>query len=246
MSTETLEVATERLLQLTRAIARGNRGAADDLMMFAVEHQVPETVADLAEAIGSLMVQKEAREFHLELMVEDLLAAQAALDKAKRDPLTGLPNRAMFHELLDKTCQRARETGAWLTLMFIDLDRFKQVNDTLGHAAGDELLIQVSQRLTECVGQHSIVARLAGDEFTAILPDIQQQEDAVRIANDMVKALQRPFSLSNGEAKIGGSVGLSFFPLEADTPITLLKNADVAMYQAKAAGRVTVRLYSKA
>lgn len=157
--------------------------------------------------------------FRLELMIEDLLTAQAALESARHDALTGLPNRGLFHELLNQACATAQRSGHNLALMFVDLDRFKSVNDTMGHDAGDELLIQVSERLLAGVREGDTVARLGGDEFTVILSPLSDQATAIQIAKRIVSDLQMAFPLSMGPAHIGGSVALSVFPADAAQPV---------------------------
>jgi diguanylate cyclase (GGDEF)-like protein len=231
------------LLEITRGVAQGDPQAKRRLDAITASPEFPAPLVELAEQINTLAVQNDAREFRLELMIEDLLTAQAALESARHDALTGLPNRGLFHELLNQACANAQRSGHNLALMFVDLDRFKSVNDTMGHDAGDELLIQVSERLLACVREGDTVARLGGDEFTVILSPLSDQATAIQIAKRIVSDLQMAFPLSMGPAHIGGSVGLSVFPADAAQPVTLLKNADVAMYQAKEAGRNTYRLY---
>jgi diguanylate cyclase (GGDEF)-like protein len=231
------------LLEITKGVAKGDPNAKSRLDEISASSEIPAAVVELAEQINTLAVQNDLREFRLELMIEDLLAARAALESARHDALTGLPNRGLFHELLDQACVDALRGGHSLALMFIDLDRFKSVNDTMGHDAGDELLIQVSDRLRACVRDGDTVARLGGDEFTVILNPLKDHSLGIQIAKRIVSDLQVAFPLSMGPAHIGGSVGMSFFPSDARQPVTLLKNADVAMYQAKEAGRNTYRLY---
>ena len=231
------------LLDITRGVVKGDPLSKRRLDAITSSAEMPTEVVDLAEQISVLALQNDAREFRLELMIEDLLAAQAALETARHDALTGLPNRGLFHELLDKACADARHEGHGLALMFVDLDRFKSVNDTMGHDAGDELLVQVSARLRACVREGDVVARLGGDEFTVILSPLADKETSIRIAERIVSDLQMEFALSLGLAHIGGSIGMSLFPEDATQPVALLKNADIAMYQAKEAGRNTYRLY---
>jgi diguanylate cyclase (GGDEF)-like protein len=233
----------DNLLEVTRGAVRGNQEAINRLGKMTESCDIPPLIAELAEQINSLSVQKDATEFRLELMIEDLLETQAALVNAKHDSLTGLPNRGLFHELLHQACAEAGRSGQTLALMFIDLDKFKQVNDTMGHEAGDELLIQVSQRLRLCVRESDILARLGGDEFTVVLCHLADPETGIRVAERIVADMKMPFGLSMGQADIGCSIGMSFFPKDADRAVSLLKNADIAMYRAKEAGRNTYRLY---
>ncbi|MGE4294064.1 MAG: diguanylate cyclase [Desulfovibrio sp.] len=240
---EKWNVDLNRLKDVTTAIARGDESSVDDLMSLTADRTLHPVLRELAEQIGNIVVQKEAREFRLEVIIEDLLHAHCRLEQANLDPLTGLPNRAIFHELLEAACRECSDTCYSLALMFIDLDKFKQVNDTMGHDAGDELLVQVAQRLLQCIGEHGQVARLGGDEFTVILPALTDEQIALALAGNILQELQRPFDLKLGRAHIGGSVGLSFFPREADRPVSLLKNADIAMYRAKEVGRNNCQLY---
>ncbi|MEG3639063.1 EAL domain-containing protein [Magnetococcus sp. PR-3] len=164
--------------------------------------------------------------------------------KANYDALTGLPNRALFLDRLQLELMRAKRTDVRVAVMFIDLDRFKWVNDTLGHAAGDELLRVTSQRLLTCHRQSDTVARLGGDEFTVILPDMARGPHAERVAAQILEQLATPFSLEGQEVTISGSVGVTIFPDDADNLDDLLKNADTAMYRAKTEGRNAYRFYT--
>lgn len=161
------------------------------------------------------------------------------------DTLTKLPNRKLFHVQLDHDLETSKRNKQALTLLFIDLDKFKHVNDTLGHDAGDDLLVQVSCRLQECVRKSDTIARLGGDEFTAILTNIQREDNAANIADKIIKALQKPFNLSGQEAFIGASVGISMFPQDSQDSETLIKHADMAMYQAKHSGRGIFRFFTE-
>ncbi|MBF0625904.1 MAG: EAL domain-containing protein [Magnetococcales bacterium] len=164
--------------------------------------------------------------------------------QANYDALTGLPNRALFLDRLQHELIRARRSHSRVALMFIDLDRFKWVNDTLGHAAGDRLLQEASQRLLSCHRESDTVARLGGDEFTVILPDMAHGPHAERVAAQILRVLEQPFILEGQEAFISGSVGVTIFPDDADSVDGLLKNADSAMYHAKADGRNAYRFFT--
>ena len=163
---------------------------------------------------------------------------------ANYDYLTGLPNRTLFLDRLNREMIRARRQKTRVALMFIDLDRFKWVNDTLGHAAGDKLLKEVSQRLQKSLRQSDTVARLGGDEFTAILPDIAKGPFAERVAGEVLIQLATPFILEGQEAFISGSIGITVYPDDADTLDHLLQNADTAMYRAKHDGRNAYRFFT--
>ncbi len=164
--------------------------------------------------------------------------------QANYDHLTGLPNRTLFRDRLTQELIRATRQNSRVALMFIDLDRFKWVNDTLGHGAGDQLLKEVSQRLQESLRKSDTVARIGGDEFTAILPDMARGPHAERVAGSVLTALATPFILEGQEAFISGSVGITVFPDDAEDMEALLKNADIAMYRAKNEGRNAFRFYT--
>jgi diguanylate cyclase (GGDEF)-like protein/PAS domain S-box-containing protein len=156
---------------------------------------------------------------------------------AGHDVLTGLPNRALFQVRLSEHLSMASRSGREVVLMFLDLDRFKHVNDTMGHKAGDELLREATQRIMSCVRPYDLVARLGGDEFTIILPQLTQTHYVKFIARRILEELAKPFYLTAGEANISGSIGITLFPQDAQDMDALLKHADTAMYYAKNAGR---------
>ncbi len=158
--------------------------------------------------------------------------------QANYDSLTGLPNRRLFMDRLDQEIKKAHRTGHVMALIFLDLDRFKEVNDTLGHAKGDVLLKQAAQRLSECVRETDTVARLGGDEFTLILPEFGERLHLERIAQNIINVLAQPFDLSDGDnVYISGSLGITLYPEDALDREGLLKHADQAMYSSKAGGR---------
>lgn len=157
--------------------------------------------------------------------------------QANFDSLTGLPNRLMFRDRLEQEIRKAHRAGLPMALMFIDLDRFKEINDTLGHAVGDNLLQQAAQRLNSCVRESDTVARLGGDEFTIILGELNQHTNVERIVQDVLKKMAEPFVLGDEVAYVSASVGITFYPDDATEIDDLLRNADQAMYAAKDLGR---------
>jgi len=156
---------------------------------------------------------------------------------ANFDALTGLPNRRLFRDRLDHEVRKARRNRLQVGLLFIDLDRFKEVNDLLGHDAGDTLLAEAARRLCQCVRASDTVARLGGDEFTVILGELDNVAHVEYIAQKILAALAEPFQLGNEIAYVSGSVGITLYPGDARTPEDLIRNADQAMYAAKSAGR---------
>ncbi|MGA7817931.1 bifunctional diguanylate cyclase/phosphodiesterase, partial [Caballeronia sp.] len=168
----------------------------------------------------------------------DRMAFEATIWKqANFDALTDLPNRQMFHERLDHEARMSRRSGRPMALMLIDLDRFKEVNDSLGHDRGDILLIEAARRITSCVRESDTVARLGGDEFTVILPNRDDIRSIERMAKKIIDKLAEPFKLGADEAFISASVGVTLYPNDASELDILFKNADQAMYAAKNAGR---------
>lgn len=178
----------------------------------------------------------------------DITFRKAAEDEVKRlafyDPLTQLPNRRLLSDRLQQAISLAYRSGGHLALMYVDLDRFKPVNDRYGHAVGDALLRLVAQRLQSCVRESDTVARVGGDEFVVLLPDVAETQDALAIAEKIRTELRKPFPLPGGIAlKISSSNGIALYPAHGINEIELSHHADVAMYNAKAAGRDQFMLY---
>ena len=163
---------------------------------------------------------------------------------AHHDPLTGLPNRALMTQRLELAIAASRREKSQSAVMFLDLDRFKDVNDSLGHSTGDELLRAVASRLTHAVRKDDTVARIGGDEFTLIIKSIDDPDSVSRLAQKLLDRFRLPIQLSERTIRITPSIGISLFPDDGDDAEILLRNADTAMYQAKAEGRNTIRFYS--
>jgi diguanylate cyclase (GGDEF)-like protein/PAS domain S-box-containing protein len=163
---------------------------------------------------------------------------------AHHDALTGLPNRLMLLARLEHALSKARRDKTLGAVLFIDLDRFKQVNDTLGHPAGDALLIAVAKRLRERLRDSDTLARLGGDEFVIVLETLGARSQAAAVAQELIARLSEPFDLPGGHvARIGASVGISLYPGKGTTSEQLIKQADVALYESKQGGRGTYRFY---
>lgn len=162
------------------------------------------------------------------------------------DPLTGLPNKALFMDRLDLETAQAKRLGRMLAVFFIDLDRFKQINDSLGHAAGDLLIRQVAERLSTCIRENDTLARIGADEFTMILPLIAHTDDTVHIAEKILALFQEPFTIDHQTLHITASIGISMYPHDGRVPELLLKNADIAMYHAKEEGRNNFQFFDAA
>jgi len=171
-------------------------------------------------------------------------AEALALRLARHDPLTGLANRALFVEALQKAIAHAKRETTRFAVLFLDLDRFKQVNDTLGHAAGDVLLKAVAARLLAATRETDTIARFGGDEFAVILSGIQDAAGAVVLAERVLAALNRPLTIDTNAVHVRASIGIELFSPAAEDPETLLAHADAALYRAKAEGRGTFRFYT--
>ena len=192
--------------------------------------------------------------FRMHGVIQDITERKHAEDQirmlANYDSLTGLANRRLFREQFALTLERARLNAGCVAVLFVDLDRFKQINDTLGHAAGDQLLMEVAARLNRSVRDRNlggrnadVVARLGGDEFTIMLAGLNSPADADVVARRILAVLREPIRLVGQECIISGSVGISIFPRDGDDAETLLRNADTAMYAAKANGKNNMQSY---
>lgn len=160
---------------------------------------------------------------------------------AQHDMLTGLPNRALFFDRLQQALAQARRDATRIALLFVDLDRFKPINDDYGHAVGDQVLQQVAQRLRDVVRESDTVGRIGGDEFVVLLPTIQHEADAQHVADKLRDALASPLMIETLQVCMSASIGIALFPDHGDDETSLMKTADLAMYRAKQAGTETSR-----
>ncbi len=160
------------------------------------------------------------------------------------DSLTGLANRTLFKERLEEELNRCDRFEQHCAVLFLDLDRFKLINDTMGHAAGDELLIEVSQRVQQSLRTTDTFARMGGDEFTLLLPNIRNTDAVAYVAQNIIKLLNEPVRVGGEEVRLGGSIGIAIYPEDGDNLETLTRHADTAMYEAKANGRSQYHFYS--
>lgn len=192
----------------------------------------------------SLLGQGESGLVHMTAVdISDRKRAEEQIEfQAYHDALTQLPNRRMFVERLELSLLAARRTRGNVAVLFIDLDRFKTINDTLGHSVADQLLREVAERLKSCVRQTDTVARYGGDEFTIILPDLNQPEDAAQVAEKILERVIEPVVAGSNTIEISVSIGIAVYPYDGTDIDTLLRNADDAMYRAKQAGRNTYQL----
>ena len=209
--------------------------SAETLQSATVDH-----MTRLQQANANLVVSTlEARK-----LAEQVQTAKVELDHlAHHDVLTGLPNRILLYDRLALAIALARRSGKQLAVMFMDLDRFKHINDSLGHSVGDQLLQSVGQRLLGCVRQSDTISRLGGDEFVALLPDIDHAEDAALSAQKMIAAIALAHRIDQHDLHIGASIGISIYPEDGLDAETLIKHADTAMFHAKDNGRNTYAFF---
>lgn len=214
-------------------------GETTELHKDGSEYVVRQTITPIRDAAGETS--------HFISILEDVTAIRAAEAKLEQlahyDLLTNLPNRILFGDYLRQAIALARRNGESLALMFIDLDKFKQVNDSHGHDVGDLLLQQVAVRLKSCVRESDRVARLAGDEFTILLPSVTGYADATVVAEKLTTTFVESFPFADFQIQSGVSIGIALFPEHANSDATLLKCADAAMYAAKRSGRNSYRLF---
>ena len=163
---------------------------------------------------------------------------------AYHDSLTGLPNRMLFMDRIDQAISRAHREQEQFALLFIDIDHFKVINDSMGHAAGDQLLNIISQRLCEMLRKSDTVARLGGDEFTVIIEGLEDAEHVINVTKNILSSLDVPVDVNGREVHVGGSIGIAVYPQDGENFGSLLKNADTAMYKAKEQGRNTFQFYA--
>ena len=180
------------------------------------------------------------RRLEVDLAENRRLASQLA-HQASHDHLPGLPNRHLFEELLRETLALSQRSGHRAAVAFVDLDRFKFINDTFGHAAGDDVLKEAARRLSAAIRASDFAARIGGDEFVVMLTDFDQWQESVLVAAKMLRVFARPFTVGGNEVSLSASLGIAVFPDDGDDGMTLLKRADIAMYQAKQEGRNCVR-----
>lgn len=198
-----------------------------------------------AETIGNILEAPEGRGIVLNTrdITERKTLEERMAYQAYHDPLTNLPNRALFMDRLEQALAQVPRRVGSVAVLFLDLDRFKIINDSLGHEAGDLLLVTVAERLRSCLRPGDTAARLGGDEFTVLLPEIEAATDAVRVAERITEALQMPVLLGSREVVVTSSIGIVLNSSDHRRPADLLRDVDIAMYQAKHAGRAGYQVF---
>jgi len=193
---------------------------------------------------GDLLVRSIRYAIERHRMRKELERAQTRLQHmAHHDNLTGLPNRHLFYDYLEKSVARAYRHGKILAVLFIDFDKFKHVNDTMGHAEGDLLLISAAKRMADCIRESDIVARIGGDEFMIMLDSIKSAHAAAKVAHKIQEAMSKIIIVEGREHFVTTSIGISLYPLDSSDVDTLIKNADSAMYNAKECGRNNYKFF---
>ena len=195
--------------------------------------------------VGARTEELKRTNLHLEEEISERRQAQSKLNYlAYHDPLTGLANRRCFIERLEESLRETAKRDERLAVLFIDLDQFKQVNDSLGHGVGDELLVSVASRLSEHVRLIDMLARLGGDEFICLMEAVRQEDEVEMLAEEIIAAFEQPFRIGDHELFLTASVGISLFPGDGDSVVDLMRNADSAMYRAKSIGRGNYHFYT--
>jgi diguanylate cyclase (GGDEF)-like protein/PAS domain S-box-containing protein len=245
---------------LTVLLAERSRPAHEKTLQWVADNGERSVVGQTVELVGQ---RKGGGKFPLELslstwtqgeqrfytgIMRDITERKRTTERlgylATHDALTGLPNRTLFADRLDQALARSAWNQRLVAVMFLDLDRFKTINDTLGHDAGDLLIQTVATRLTGAVREGDTVARQGGDEFTIVLIDMAQTDDVALVAQKILNAMVQPFNLNGHQTPVTFSIGIACYPVDGTDAQTLLKHADTALYQAKARGRNTYQLYS--
>lgn len=241
VSVEVLEEALVKNEDVEQKVAK----AADDLKLVnlklseevaerqVVESELADTKTDLAEARGHLS-EAHARTKEAQAQTEE--AERLALE----DRLTGLPNRVLFEHGLEHGMSMAKRHGWGLAVLFIDLDDFKQINDSHGHDVGDQVLRMVADRLRSFVRDEDIVSRWGGDEFVCLCLEVKQDDDVIQLAGKMVHRLAEDFACNGTTLSIRASIGIAIYPADGQTADMLFKNADTAMYEAKGSAQRVV------
>gem|GEM_PF-1367979 len=241
----TASVFQKSILEPLAALRRAARAIAGGNLSVRAPVRGPEEMVSLAEAFNSMTEALIDRNRELERHIADLQQAQDTIWRmAYYDPLTGLPNRHLFEDRLQMAMAQARRRGLQVGVLFLDLDRFKLVNDSFGHAFGDKLLRLVARRLGQAIDTGQTLARTGGDEFIVLLPDVERESEVEEAARRLLDVMQMPFELEGRELYVTASIGVVLFPLHGEDPQTLVRNADIAMYRAKESGRNTYEVYS--
>lgn len=223
---------------VARLVTRPINSISRAVQRFATEHHTEKLEMHRRDEIGVLATSFGQMQDQITAQMNELARSRQEMEQlARHDPMTGLPNRRHFQERLDNALARAQRSGTRFALLFIDLDKFKAINDKFGHEAGDEVLKVIAMRLQSNTRKVDTVARIGGDEFVVLLDSTESQEDIAAIAEKLLENVHHPIQYAGQELAVGFSVGISQFPDNGRTASELLSSADHAMYEAKKAGR---------
>ncbi|MBV8464609.1 MAG: diguanylate cyclase [Burkholderiales bacterium] len=240
------QLATEDSLERLRAEQRGWAGAPNHRFELGLRRSDGARLT--AEISVSGIADPDGRVTSIVALVSDITARKTNEERvlylAFYDTLTALPNRFLFSEHMEQALRQLQRRGGILALMFLDLDDFKLVNDTMGHDAGDELLKVVGKRLLSCVRTSDTVSRQGGDEFMVLLANLAEPSDATQVASKMLAALAEPVVIDGTEMRVNASIGIALCPQHGSNAATLRKHADIAMYQAKFGGKHRYAIYA--
>ncbi len=212
-----------------------------------VEHKVAKAAADLKlvnaklakELVERKVIESELADTKTDLaeVRDDLLKSQIKEEEAQKialqDALTGLPNRVSFEQGLEHGLIQAKRHGWGLAVLFIDIDKFKDINDSYGHDVGDQVLLMVANRLQACIRGEDRVSRFGGDEFVCLLLEVKQEADVILLAEEMIDRIAEPYEFNGNTFSIKASIGIALYPTDGETANILFKNADTAMYKSK-------------
>lgn len=245
-----IPLANSKLRDLLRDDEQRSRFDAFNASTTAQDEVAEFIFAGSAADVGSLTAQvrrsaiTDGMAYLIRASSELFDAVPSPWQVALFDPLTELPNRELLRDRLHQAIHAVnRLENAYLGVLFIDLDRFKKINDTFGHAAGDAVLVEVAKRLRNCVRESDTVARLGGDEFVVLICNLRDQQETVIVAERILDACQRPIMIGENVFQISASLGVATWPTDGNTPDDLIHNADVAMYSSKGAGRNMLRFF---
>ena len=238
------EETARQLLQVCDEVHRTGKPSSG----IEIEVMKKDGTMTVVEMSVSLILDAKGHEVGFRNLIRDVTERKRSEETIRRlayhDPLTGLPNRLLFTDRLNMAITRAKRNRQYLAVMMLDLDYFKEINDTLGHHMGDRLLHAVGSRLTELLRKGDTIARMGGDEFLILLPEITNVEVTTTIAQKIVESFQSFFVIDNRELHITTSIGIAIYPNASDDVENLIKHADIAMYRAKGSGRNNYQLFT--
>lgn len=231
---------------LSRTLVRPLQKLAQTMRRFSETHEATPVDYTRQDELGQLALSFTEMQRDILAHLHEVYQSKADVEHAaQHDLLTGAPNRANFFGLLNFSIRNARRHGDQVAVLFIDLDHFKEVNDTHGHAAGDAVLIEVVSRLRGCVRENDTVARFGGDEFVLLMHRVESRQEVAVVAEKLIAVMHAPIRHEDRELNIGLSIGISMYPHDGDHAETLLHNADQAMYRSKRAGRNTYHFFDQ-